>query len=84
MDAKAAVAVLPPPEPVRGKPISSAAIRRASAAVEPDTWDLVKGLLSKSSFQVQTRSNRVQWSDSRSQCIMGCNEVLLLLFFAFP
>ena len=46
------MAVLPPPEPVRGKPISAAAIRRAAAAEEPGTWDLVKGLLSKSSFQV--------------------------------
>ena len=50
----AAAAVLPPPDSVRGKPISAAAIRRAAVAEEKGTWELVKGLLGKSSFQVGT------------------------------
>lgn len=66
LDAKAAVAVLPPPGPVRGKPTSAAAIRRAAAAEEPGTWDLIKGLLSKPSFQVHTANSL---SDGHSSCV---------------
>ena len=70
LDSKTAVAVLPLPEPVRGKPISAAAIRRAAAPEEQDTWDLVKGLLGKSSFQV--RDLRVHsWLRCCYCCVRG-------------